>query len=223
MTAVVQASAPAVTGLVQRGFLARLIRRPMGAIGLGMLVVAVLAAVFAAFLAPYDPYVHVHVGIEDVYQAPSLAHPLGTDDGGNDVLSALIYGARVSLIVGFAASVMTVLIGGTIGLVAGYRGGRLSTVLMRFTDFVLVIPDLALQIVIVAILGPSLLNIILVIGGLGWTGAARLIRSQTLSVRERMFVLRARAIGAVCASRRADSRTRRAFAHAPTSARRSRR
>jgi len=197
MTAVVQASAPAVTGLVvQRGFLARLIRRPMGAIGLGMLVVAVLVAIFAAFLAPYNPYVHPHVTIEDVYQPPTAAHLLGTDDGGNDVLSALIYGARVSLIVGFAASLMTVLIGGTIGLVAGYRGGWVSTVLMRFTDFTLVIPDLALQIVIVAIVGPSLLIIILVIGGLGWTSAARLVRSQTLSVRERMFVLRARAIGA---------------------------
>jgi len=197
MTAVVQASAPAVTGLVvQRGFLVRLIRRPMGAIGLGMLVVAVLVAIFAGFLAPYNPYVHPHVTIEDVYQPPTAAHLLGTDDGGNDVLSALIYGARVSLIVGFAASLMTVLIGGTIGLVAGYRGGWVSTVLMRFTDFTLVIPDLALQIVIVAIVGPSLLIIILVIGGLGWTSAARLVRSQTLSVRERMFVLRARAIGA---------------------------
>ena len=197
MTAVVQASAPAVTGLVvQRGFMVRLIRRPMGAIGLGMLVVAVLVAIFAGFLAPYNPYVHPHVTIEDVYQPPTAAHLLGTDDGGNDVLSALIYGARVSLIVGFAASLMTVLIGGTIGLVAGYRGGWVSTVLMRFTDFTLVIPDLALQIVIVAIVGPSLLIIILVIGGLGWTSAARLVRSQTLSVRERMFVLRARAIGA---------------------------
>ena len=196
MTAVVQASAPIVTGLVQRGFLSRLVRRPMGVIGLGMLVVAVLVAVLAGFLAPYDPYVHVHVGIEDVYQRPSAAHLLGTDDGGNDVLSALIYGARVSLIVGFAAALMTVLIGGVIGLVAGYRGGWVSTVLMRFTDFVLVIPDLALQIVIVAIIGPSLLIIILVIGGLGWTSAARLVRSQTLSVRERMFVMRARAIGA---------------------------
>ena len=196
MTAVVQSATPMVTGLVQRGFLARLVRRPMGAIGLGMLLLAVAMAILAAFLAPYDPYAHAHVGIEDVYQSPSAAHLLGTDDGGNDVLSALIYGARVSLIVGFAASLMTIAIGGTIGLVAGYRGGLLATLLMRFTDFVLVIPDLALQIVIVAILGPSLLNIILVIGGLGWTSTARLVRSQVLSVRERMFVTRARAIGA---------------------------
>lgn len=196
MTAVVQGTAPIVTGIVQRGFLARLVRRPMGAIGLAMLSVTVVVAVFAPLLAPYDPDANVHVGIEDVYQSPSAAHLLGTDDGGTDVISALIYGARVSLIVGFAASLMTILIGGMIGLVAGYRGGRVSTVLMRFTDFVLVIPDLALQIVIVAILGPSLLNIILVIGALGWTATARLVRSQVLSVRERMFVTRARAIGA---------------------------
>jgi len=142
MTAVVEAAAPTVMGLVQRGFLARLVRRPMGAIGLGMLVVAVAVALFAAFLAPYDPYVHPHVGIEDVYQSPSAAHLLGTDDGGNDVLSALIYGARVSLIVGFAASLMTVLIGGTIGLVAGYRGGRLDAFLMRTTDASLAFPVL---------------------------------------------------------------------------------
>ena len=92
MTAVVQASAPAVTGLVERGFLARLIRRPMGAIGLGMLVVALLAAIFAAFLAPYDPYVHGHVTIADVYQAPSAAHPLGTDDGA--LISMTSFGLR---------------------------------------------------------------------------------------------------------------------------------
>ncbi len=196
MTAVVQATTQVFTGLGERGFLARLVRRPMGAIGLAMLVSAVVVAIFAPFIAPYDPDANVRVGIEDVYQVPSLAHLLGTDDGGNDVLSSLIYGARVSLLVGFTASLITILIGGSIGLLAGYRGGWVSTVLMRFTDFVLVIPDLALQIVIVAILGPSLLNIILVIGGLGWTSTARLVRSQVLSVRERMFVTRARAIGA---------------------------
>jgi peptide/nickel transport system ATP-binding protein/peptide/nickel transport system permease protein len=102
----------------------------------------------------------------------------------------------VSLLVGFSAAFIALLIGGAVGIIAGYRGGRIGSGLMRFTDFFLVIPDLALQIVIVAIAGQSLVNIILVIGALGWTTTARLVRSQTLSVRERKFVLRARAIGA---------------------------
>ena len=121
---------------------------------------------------------------------------MGTDDAGKDVLSNLIYGARVSLTVGFFASFISVVIGGTIGIVAGFYGGRVENLLMRFTDIMLVIPDLPLAIVLVAIIGPGLLTIITVIGILYWTGSARLVRSQVLSVKERKFVLRARAIGA---------------------------
>jgi oligopeptide/dipeptide ABC transporter ATP-binding protein len=172
------------------------LRHRMGVVGAIMLLVAFGVAIAAPLLAPYDPYAPVRVTILDIYQPPSAAHPLGTDDGGKDVLSALIYGARVSLLVGFSAALIALLIGGTVGLVAGYRGGRIGAALMRITDIFLVIPDLALQIVIVAIAGQSLTNIILVIGALGWTSTARLVRSQTLAVRERTFVTRARAIGA---------------------------
>ncbi|NPV56579.1 MAG: ABC transporter permease, partial [Anaerolineae bacterium] len=105
------------------------------------------------------------------------------------------YGARVSLIVGFFASFISVFIGGTIGITAGYFGGKVENILMRFTDIMLVIPDLPLAVVLVALTKPSLMNIIIVIGILGWTGTARLVRSQTLSVKQRKFVLRARAIG----------------------------
>ena len=167
----------------------------MGMTGAIMLLLAVLVAVFAPLLAPYDPYAPSSPTIEDIYDSPSSSHLLGTDDGGEDVLSGLIYGARVSLIVGFSAAFISLFIGGLIGLVAGYRGGRIGNLLMRFTDFFLVIPDLALQIVIVAIIGQSLRNIIIVIGVLGWTTTARLVRAQTLTVRERKFVLRARAVG----------------------------
>jgi peptide/nickel transport system permease protein len=111
-------------------------------------------------------------------------------------LSQLIYGARVSLTVGFAASFMSMFIGTTVGLVAGYYGGRVGNLLMRFVDFLMVIPDLPLMLVIIAVMGRGLLNIILVIGLLGWTYTARLVRSQTLSIKERQFVLRARALGA---------------------------
>ncbi|MGD0005305.1 MAG: ABC transporter permease [Anaerolineaceae bacterium] len=160
-----------------------------------MLVIAIFTAVFAAWVAPYNPKASIKITIEDVYTAPSPAHLFGTDDAGRDVLSNFIYGARVSLIVGFFASFISVFIGGTVGIVAGFYGGQVENLLMRFTDIMLVIPDLPLAVVLVALTKPSLLNIIFVIGILGWTGTARLVRSQTLSVKERKFVLRARAIG----------------------------
>ncbi|HYM52459.1 MAG TPA: dipeptide/oligopeptide/nickel ABC transporter permease/ATP-binding protein [Candidatus Dormibacteraeota bacterium] len=172
------------------------LRNRIGVVGAVMIAIVALVALFAPWIAPYDPYVHVRVTVLDIFQGPSSQHLLGTDDAGKDVLSSLLYGARVSLIVGFAAAFISLIIGGSIGLIAGYFGGRLGAGLMRFTDFFLVIPDLALLIVIVAVLRDrSLFNLILVIGALGWTTTARLVRSQTLSLRERKFVLRARAVG----------------------------
>ena len=171
-------------------------RNRMGVVGLLMLLTAVFVAVFAPILAPYDPKASVAVTIDDIYAPPSAAHPLGTDDAGKDVLSNFLFGARVSLIVGFFAAFIALAIGGTVGITAGFYGGRLEQALMRLTDFLLVIPDLPLIVVLIALTKPSLSNLIIVIGILGWTTTARLIRSQTLSVKERKFVLRARAIGA---------------------------
>lgn len=171
-------------------------RNRMGVAGAVMLILVVLMAVFAPVLAPYNPYQPVRVTIDDIYAPPSAAHPLGTDDAGKDVLSNFIYGAQVSLIVGFFASFISIFIGGVIGISAGFYGGKLENGLMRFTDIMLVIPDFPLIVLLVALTKPSLLNIILVIGLLGWTSSARLVRSQTLSVKQRKFVLRARAIGA---------------------------
>lgn len=167
----------------------------MAIIGFAMLVISVAMAVFAPWIAPYDPKAEIEIGISDIYNAPSALHIFGTDDAGRDVFSNFIYGARVSLIVGFFASFISIIIGGVIGIAAGYYGGRIETILMRFTDIILVIPALPLAVVLVAITKPSLMNIIFVIGITGWTSSARLIRSQTLSVKERKFVLRARAIG----------------------------
>lgn len=179
-----------------RGVWTSLRHSRMGLLGLVMLLVAISAAVFAPSIAPYDPKEPVRITIDDIYARPSPAHWLGTDDAGKDVLSNFIFGSRVSLIVGFFASFISIAIGGTIGIVAGFYGGRVENTLMRLTDIMLVIPDLPLAVVLVALTKPSLLNIIFVIGILGWTGTARLVRSQTLSVKERKFVLRARAIGA---------------------------
>ena len=168
----------------------------MGLVGLILVLLAIGMAVFAPWLAPYDPKQPVRVTIDDIYAPPSPEHWLGTDDAGKDVLSNFIYGARVSLIVGFFASFISIAIGGAIGITAGFYGGRVENILMRMTDIMLVIPDLPLAVVLVALTKPSLLNIIFVIGILGWTGTARLVRSQTLSVKERKFVMRARSIGA---------------------------
>ena len=179
-----------------RGFWRKLQRNRMGLVGLVMLVTAVLVALFAGVIAPYDPKDPVPITIDDIYAAPGGEHLLGKDDAGKDVLSNFIYGSRVSLTVGFFASFISIFIGGVIGIVSGFYGGRVENLLMRFTDIMLVIPDLPLAVVLVALTRPRLSNIIFVIGILGWTGTARLVRSQTLAVKQRKFVLRARAVGA---------------------------
>lgn len=171
-------------------------RQRMAVIGLAMLLVVALVAVFAPAVAPYDPKEAVRVTIDNIYARPNAQHWLGSDDAGKDVLTNLIFGARVSLIVGFFASFISLVIGGTIGIIAGFYGGRVENTLMRITDIFLVIPDLPLMIILIAVLGRSLSIIILVIGILGWTTTTRVVRAQTLSVKERKFVQRARAIGA---------------------------
>jgi len=167
-----------------------------GLVGFWMLVIVVVAAVFAPWITPYEQSSSTSVGVEDIYQPPSVDHWFGTDDAGQDVFTNFIFGSRVSLTVGFFAAFISIMIGGLVGLIAGFFGGRWENTLMRFTDIMLVIPELPLLVVIVALTQPSLSNIILVIGLLGWTTTARVVRSQTLAVKSRKFVLRARAIGA---------------------------
>ena len=168
----------------------------IGIVGLAMLVVIILMAVFAPAIAPYDSSSSAEFQVGDIYNAPSAAHWFGTDDAGQDVFSNFVFGSRVSLTVGFFAAFISIISGGVMGLVAGFFGGRWENILMRFTDVMLVIPDLPLMVVIIALTKPSLLNIIFVIGLLGWTTTARVVRSQTLAVKSRKFVLRARAVGA---------------------------
>jgi peptide/nickel transport system permease protein len=177
----------------RRGVVWRTIkRRPSAAVGAVGLGAVVLGAVLAPWLAPYG----LHDQVGPVFGHPSWSHPLGLDDGGIDMVTLLMWGARISLVVGFAATVVSMLIGGTIGVLAGYFGGRVDTVLMRITDYFLVIPDVPLMIVVAAIWGPSLFHIIIVIGVLLWTSTARVIRAQVKSVRERVYVKRARSLGA---------------------------
>jgi peptide/nickel transport system permease protein len=167
-------------------------QRPSAIVGLVVLALVVAGALLAPVLAPYP----LHEQVGPVFGHPSWSHPLGLDDGGIDVITLLMWGARVSLLVGFAATVVSMLIGGTVGVLAGYFGGRTDTVLMRITDYFLVIPDVPLMIVVAAIWGPSLFHIIIVIGILLWTSTARVIRAQVKSVRERVYVKRVHSLGA---------------------------
>ncbi len=167
-------------------------RRPSATVGAVILLILVGLAALAPWIAPYD----LHEQVGPVFGRPSWSHPLGLDDGGVDMVTLLIWGLRISLIVGFAATLVSMVIGGTVGICAGYFGGRTDNVLMRITDYFLVIPDVPLMIVVAAIWGPSLFHIIIVIGILLWTSTARVLRAQVKSVRERVYVKRARALGA---------------------------
>jgi peptide/nickel transport system permease protein len=161
-------------------------------IGLAVLGFFIAIAILAPWIEPYD----IHTRVGPVYGHPSLAHPFGLDDGGIDMLSLLIQGGRISLVVGFAATLVAMIIGGTIGIVAGYFGGWADVVLMRITDYFLVIPDLPLAIIVAAVWGASLTHLIFVIALLLWTTTARIVRAQVKSLRERVYVKRARSLGA---------------------------
>jgi peptide/nickel transport system permease protein len=191
--AISDAAAPDAPLPEARGFLRQVLKeRKAATFGLGLLVVFTVLAIIGPHITPYP----VRIQTCPVFAPPSSRHLLGCDDGGIDMLSLLIAGARVSMVVGFAATVVAIVIGGTIGIVAGYYGGAVDGILMRITDYFLVIPDVPLMIVLAALLGQSLRNIILVIGILLWTSTARIIRSQVKSVRERVYVKRARSLGA---------------------------
>ncbi len=167
-------------------------RRPSAAIGATVLLLVIAAAVLAPWIAPYG----LHDQVGPPFGPPSAQHPLGLDDGGIDMVTLLMWGARISLIVGFAATLVSIAIGGTVGMLSGYFGGKTDSILMRITDYFLVIPDVPLMIVVAAIWGPSLFHIVIVIGILLWTSTARVIRAQVKSVRERVYVKRARSLGA---------------------------
>jgi len=166
-------------------------RRPAALVGCAI----VLAFVIVAIIAPViEPFSTVNPS-GTVYAPPSLHHLLGTNNAGIDMLSLLIQGTRISLLVGFCAAVVAGLIGGSVGLISGYFGGAADVILMRLTDFFLVVPPIPLMIAIAAVWGPSLWHIILVIGLLLWTSTARVIRAQAKSVKERGFVKRAQSLG----------------------------
>ena len=171
----------------------RFLRHRPAIAGTIILVIIVVGAIFAPFVAPQDP---TAIDLELVDQPPSVHHWLGGDRSGRDVWSRVIYGIRVSLVVGFGAVGLYVLIGTLLGLFSGFAGGAVDQLLMRLTDTVLSIPTLLLVIVFASVVGPSLYSVIAAIGLLGWPGTARIVRGQVLSLREAEFVMAARALGA---------------------------
>ena len=164
-------------------------------VGAAMVAVLVIVAVFAPMLAPHDPTIVVAPTFGDP-GAPSHAFPMGTDELGRDVLSRIIFGARISLTVGVAAMAVTMTIGIAIGLCSGFFGGAVDFILMRFTDLMLSLPPLLLAMALVAVLGPSLRTIFIVIGLVSWTSIARVVRAETLTMSRRDFVVGAEALGA---------------------------
>lgn len=161
-----------------------------GAVILGALAVV---AVAAPWLAPHDP---LAINLTDALLPPSFQYLLGTDQLGRDVLSRLIFGARISLVVGFIAVGIAVTVGTLVGAAAGYFGGWVEAILMRLVDTLLAIPTIFLLLAVIAMIGPSIEIVMVVIGLTGWMGVARLVRAEVLSLKEREFVLAARVLGA---------------------------
>ena len=182
----------------------RLRRDKMAMLGAALIVLVVLAAILAPLIAPHDPTKQYRDGLtKDGQPLPStlvtqgtLRFVIGTDPNGRDLLSRILYGARVSLIVGVLANALAIAIGTLVGSVAGYFGNPLETLLMRFTDIMMAFPTLLLAMTLVAILKPSMWIIILVIGVVYWTWIARVIYGQVVSLRQRDFVIASRAVGA---------------------------
>jgi peptide/nickel transport system permease protein/oligopeptide transport system permease protein len=172
--------------------LRKLIAQKGGLVGVILVVVVLGVAVFAPLVAPYDPYAIV---MERALEPPSLSHPLGTDVFGRDIMSRLVYGARISLEVSIVARLISILIGTLAGLVAGYRGGRTDSVVMRLADVTLAYPGLLLLIAVMAAVGPSRASLIIALGVVGWAGVARIVRAQVLSIKEREFVMAIRSLG----------------------------
>ena len=147
----------------------------------------------APLLSPWNPY---KMNTGPPFASPSGDHPLGTNDMGQDLYSQLLYGARISLMVGFIAAAMNVTVGTTVGLVAGYFGGRLDEALMRLIDIMIIIPGIPIMVLLAAYLGPSIWNIIFILVLFGWTSIARVIRSQVLMIKEYPYIEASKAAGA---------------------------
>lgn len=180
------------TGFFQSRFWRRFSRHRLAVLGSLVLLVLVATALLAPLISPHDPN---RTDVRALKNPPTAEHLLGTDGAGRDVLSRLIYGSRISLSVGLVAAGIAISIGTLLGLFSGFYGDKVDFWIMRTTDVFMTIPTLIIIITVVAAVGPSILNVMVVIGIFGWTGTCRVVRGETLSLRERDFVLAARCLG----------------------------
>jgi len=164
----------------------------LAAISLIIILIFCIYAIFAPYLAPHDPILQDY---ENVRAVPSSEHLLGTDELGRDVFSRIIYGARISLVIGLVPTSISMVIGTILGLMAGFLGKKVDFVIMRLADIMLAFPSLLLAMVVMYTLGSSLVNIFIALSVVSWAGTARVVRSQTLSLKEKEFVEAARSIG----------------------------
>ncbi|MGX8706581.1 MAG: ABC transporter permease [bacterium] len=161
-------------------------------LGLILIILIILMAVFAPFIARHDPN---QLNLIEMRKPPSAAHWFGTDDLGRDVFARVVYGSRTSLMIGFVPSVISLVLGTALGLMAGYLGRRVDALIMRLADVVLAFPSLLLAMVVMYTLGSSILNMFIALSIINWAGTARVVRAQTLSIREKEFVEAARSMG----------------------------
>lgn len=185
-------SEPASLWQRARTFRRRFTRNGSGVIGLALILFVLAMALFADVLTPYAPL----KSVASPLRPPSFEHFMGTDDLGRDVYTAVVYGARTSLLVGVTVTGIATLVGTIIGTLAGYFLGWIDDALMRTTELFQVMPRFFLAVIVIAFFGPGLLNVILVLGLTSWTMIARIVRSEVLSLRERDFIVAARAVGA---------------------------
>ncbi len=171
----------------------QIIRNRLAILGFVVLCLLVFSAIFADLITPYDPY---ETNYSNYKQPPSAEHFIGTDELGRDVFSRLIYGTRISLMIGVIVAVISMSIGVPLGAIAGYYGGIWDLIIMRVVDVLMAFPFIVLAIAMVAVIGPSLINMMLVLGAVTWIWYTRLVRSMVLSLRETDYILAAQALGA---------------------------
>ena len=171
----------------------QIFRNNQAVFGAGIILLLILVAVFAPKIAKYDP---AFINIQSALLGPSLEHPLGTDSLGRDLFSRMIYASRIALLIGFIAMGLALGVGVIFGSLAGYFGGKTDSIIMRFADIMLCFPRFFLILAVIAVVGPNIFNVMVIIGLTGWMGMARLIRAEILSLKTRDYVSASRALGA---------------------------
>lgn len=167
-------------------------KNKMAMVGLILVSILFLVAFFIPIISPHDPY---RVALDEQFLPPSSSYWLGTDNFGRDLLTRILYGARISLLVGIVPSFISLMIGAVMGIVSGYYGGKIDFIIMRLADTMIAFPSLLLAMVVMYTLGANLFNIFIALSLVGWAGVARVVRSQTLALKEKEFIEAARAVG----------------------------